>query len=1005
MKIHIFKPMLAVVVSLLFGASTSAFAQGIVSGKVLEGEEPLYGVSVAVEQSGTGGVTDFDGNYTIYLEPGTYRLTASYVGFTPVTRSVTVIEGETVFLDFDMSAGIVTDEIVVLGTRTNSRTTLDSPVPVDVIDLKKLTSTAPQTSVNQLLHYTTPSFQSNTQTISDGTDHIDPASLRGLGPDQVLVLINGKRRHNTSLVNTNGTFGRGNVGTDLNAIPASAIKKIEVLRDGAAAQYGSDAIAGVINVVLRDDVEALNVNVTTGANFTDGIGAFEGELKDYDGEVFNVGANYGIPIGNDGGFLNVTGEFNYRGSTNRMKEFTGSIFSGFNAIERFAAADGLDVNAMNMGGLQSYALIVDYFDDDLITALSLSNTEAEMAAAFDNWQNPFEEGTEEYDEYAFDYTDLELAARGLSRSDFNMRVGQSELRGGQSFANLSIPFGDNAEVYAFGGFGYRRGTSGCFYRLPGQARTLTSIYPNGTVPKINSDIKDQSIGVGVRGMVGSWNSDFSVVSGKNEFLFHMTDTHNATLGTSSPTSFDAGGHDFSQTTGNLDFSRYLDGALGLAGINFAFGGEYRFENFGVTPGSEFSYGRYDLNGNLVNPTTPDSLIVTDAAGVARPSGAQCFAGFLPSNVVDAKRSSAGVYGDVEIDVTDNFLLEGAIRFEDYSDFGSTLNYKGAARFNLLNNLVLRGAVSTGFRAPSLHQIHYSRTSTIFTLVDGVSIPQEVGIFANTSRAANLLGIPELKEETSVNFSAGFTAKVPALNIRLAVDAYQVNIDDRIILTGQFAPGENEELQNIFDQAGATAAAFFANTINTESRGIDVVLSHTGSLGNNSRISTDIAGTYTQTKWDRDDGINASPQLIEAGLVGTYFDQTSRLYLEQAVPRIKVTMGNTLTLGPVDIYLRNTYFGETTEATNEAIFNSDLELLSDAGIDPYNDGKIITDLSLGFDLSENFTVTVGSNNLLDVYPDEVDPRFSSSGRFIYSRRSPQFSYGGRHIFARINFTIK
>jgi len=494
MKVSIVKSLIGVALFLFLGNSTTCFAQGIVSGKVMEGEEALYGVSVAVEQSGTGGVTDFEGNYTIYLDPGTYRLTASYVGFEPVTRSVTVIDGETVFLDFNMLAGVLTEEVVVLGTRTNSRTTLDSPVPIDVIDLKKLNAAAPQTSVNQLLHFTAPSFSSNTQTISDGTDHIDPASLRGLGPDQVLVLVNGKRRHNTSLVNTNGTFGRGNVGTDLNAIPAAAIKKIEVLRDGAAAQYGSDAIAGVINIILRDDVEELNVNVTTGANFTDGIGPFEGTLKDYDGEVFNVGANYGIPIGENGGFLNLTGEFNYRGSTNRMQEFRGSIFNGFNAIERFAAADGFDVNALNMGALQSYALIVDYFDEDLITALSLANTDQEMSAAFDNWQNPHEEGTAEYDNYAFDYTNLELAARGLTRSDFNMRVGQSELRGGQSFANLSIPFSDNAEFYAFGGFGYRRGTSGCFYRLPSQSRTLTSIYPNGTVPKINSNIRDSSFG-------------------------------------------------------------------------------------------------------------------------------------------------------------------------------------------------------------------------------------------------------------------------------------------------------------------------------------------------------------------------------------------------------------------------------------------------------------------------------------------------------------------------------
>ena len=923
-----------------------------ISGNITEDGLPLIGVSVSVDGTTNGTTTDLDGNYSLSVDPGTYNITASYVGYSSLTQSVTVGSGENATLDFNMSSGVLVDEVVVTGTRASNRTNLDSAVPVDVINVSKLAASAPQTNVNQLLHFTTPSFSSNTQTISDGTDHIDPAALRGLGPDQVLVLINGKRRHTTSLVNVNGTFGRGNVGTDLNAIPTAAIDKIEVLRDGAAAQYGSDAIAGVINIHLKDDVNKLNLNVTTGANFSSEIGPFDGEKKSVDGETVNIAANYGLNVGDNGGTLSLTGDIDYRGATSRMQEFTGGIFNNLNGIERLAAADGLDVTTLSLADVQSYATGVSYFDGatqfEIADATSLADISGVLGA---------------------DATDAELAARGQVRSDYNMRVGQSETRGGKLFANLSLPMANGSELYGFGGVGYRRGESGCFYRLPSQNRTTTSIYPNGTVPKINSNISDKSIGGGIRGMIGDWNSDLSIVTGSNSFNYEMTDTHNATIGSSSPTTFNAGGHSFNQTTSNFDLSQYFDGMGGINGMNIAMGAEYRYENYQIGQGSEASFGNYDVNGNLVNSVTEDEDLTMDLLGRPRPAGSQCFAGFLPSNEVNANRSSIGGYFDAEADITDAFLLNAAIRFENYSDFGSTFNYKVSTRYKVNNNLALRAAYSTGFRAPSLHQIHFSRTSTIFSLINGVSIPQEVGIFANTSRAANLLGIPDLKEETSTNISIGFTAKVPSANLRLTVDAYQVNIDDRIILTGQFGP-ENEELQRLFDQAGATAAAFFANAISTNSQGVDIVIAHSLDLGGGKSLRTDLAGTLSKTTWDQDKGINSSKILRDAGFESTYFDQTSRIYLEQAVPRVKFSMGNTLSVGALDIYLRNTYFGETTEATGAAIFDADLNQI-DTSIDPYNSAKILTDLSLGYALNNNLKITVGANNLLDTYPDKAD----------------------------------
>ena len=971
----------------LFLATASIGFSQSVTGIITDGDETLYGVSVSIDGTLKGDVTDFDGRYTIDVEPGTYKIVASYVGYSTMVQTVTVGAGETGTADFNLAGGIMIDEVIVTGTRASNRTNLESAVPVDVINVSKLLAKSPQVSINQILHQMAPSFSSNTQTISDGTDHIDPAALRGLGPDQVLVLVNGKRRHTTSLVNINGTFGRGNVGTDLNSIPASAISRIEILRDGAAAQYGTDAIAGVINIHLRQDVNKLNVNLTTGANFTDGIGAFGGETKDYDGEVVNLGMNYGLPLGEKGGFINFTGEFNYRGNTSRMQEFSGGIFNAYNGIERLAAKEGADISGLSLAQIQQYGSQLDYLSSD---------TKADLAGLTDM------AGLS--DVLNFDVTDEELAARGQERTDYNMLVGQSKIRGGKFFANLEIPVGENAEIYSFAGVSYRNGCSGCFYRLPSQNRTTTSIYADGTVPRINSNITDRSLGTGIRGMIGDWHTDFSTVYGFNEFLYNITETHNATLGASSPTDFDAGGHSFTQSTTNFDLSQYKD-LSSIKGVNVAFGGEYRFENFAITEGSEGSWGNYDVNGNLVNSATPSDLLVTDYFGRARPSGSQCFAGFLPANAVDAKRSSAAMYLDTEWDLSDAVLVGAAARYENYSDFGGTFNYKVTGRVKLTDNVAVRIGANSGFRAPSLHQIHFSRTSTIFSLVNGVSIPQEVGIFANTSRAAKLLGIPDLKEEISQSISAGFTAKIPSANIRLTVDAYRVAIDDRVVLTGQFEPGTDAELQQLFDQAGATKAAFFANAISTVSQGLDVVIAHSVSFGSGKNLRTDLAGTFTNTTWDQDKGINSSELLRSKGLEGTYFDQQARLYLEQAVPRVKFTMGNTLTLDKLTVYLRNTYFGQTTEATNEALFDADLELLSTATIDPYNDPRVITDLSVGYQFSDNLGITVGANNLLDVYPDNADPAFTSSGRFDYSRRSPQFSFGGRHIFGRISFTLE
>ncbi|KJD35193.1 TonB-dependent receptor [Tamlana sedimentorum] len=951
------------ILAFLFLVTVNAINAQEVTGTVKDETGPLPGVSVVVKGTTTGTTTDFDGNYTVTANNGDV-LIFSYVGYD--TQEITVTGPK---LNVSLKSGVALDEVILVGSRNPARTATDTPVPVDVIDISELTSAGPQVNLNQILNFVAPSFTSNTQTISDGTDHIDPASLRGLGPDQVLVLINGKRRHNSSLVNVNGTFGRGSVGTDLNAIPSGAIKRLEVLRDGAAAQYGSDAIAGVINIVLDSSVNELTLNMTTGANFSKNA---NGQTGGVDGETINISANYGIPLGTNGGFINLTGDFDFRDSYNRMKEWEGDVFNLYNTVERFANADGYDI-----------ANLLDDDVDDVIQygnqaglGLSQTATKEELQAIL-----------------SADNTEAELAARGLVRSDFNMRVGQSEVRGGRFFGNLSLPIDDQGtELYSFAGISSRKGNSAGFYRLPNQSRTYTPAYINGFLPEINSTITDQSFAVGIKGKVNDWNVDLSNSWGKNEFLYVIGNTYNASMQNASPFTFDAGGFSFAQNTVNLDINKFHDDILN--GLNVAFGAEYRLEKYEIYAGEEASYGQYTAAGELIKTST--QVAAQDFFGEARPGGSQVFPGFRPTNELSRGRNSVAAYFDLEADFSETFLASFATRYENYSDFGSTINFKLAGRLKASENVNIRAAVNTGFRAPSLHQLNYNSVSTIF--VDGIA--QEVGTFSNDSKVANLLGIPALKEETSRSVSFGVTAKIPDANLSITADAYFVAIDDRVVYTGTFEPqteadgsytdDANEELANLLTQANASGAAFFANAIDTESKGLDIVITHKADIGTNGRLVTDLSGTLSKTK--RVGDIKASNVLENAGLVETYFDESSRIYLEEAVPRTKVNLTNNYTVNKFNLFLRNVYFGPVSEATNTVANQQEFS------------SKIVTDLSFGYQATDALTLTIGANNLFDIYPDRAIEANRSSGRFDWSRRSQQFGIGGRFLFARLSFKL-
>jgi iron complex outermembrane receptor protein len=949
--------------------SQLAIGQITVTGIVSDNfnEESLIGATVTIKGSNVGTSTDIDGSYSLDVSDENATLIFSYTGY---ESQEIALEGRS-NLDVSLSSGVDISEVIIIGSRGQGRTKLTTAVPVDIIDVTELIKTSPQVNLNQILNYVAPSFTSNVQNISDGTDHVDPASLRGLGPDQVLVLINGKRRHTSSLINVNGTFGRGNVGTDLNAIPTAAIARIEILRDGAAAQYGSDAIAGVINIIMKKSTDELSINLTSGANFTKNANNQTGGI---DGATTNLSANYGIALGDKGGFVNFTGDFDFREHYSRMKEWEGNVFNLYNTTERFAAADGYDISLLADDDVSDVIQYAGAAGIDLAGATTKTELQSILSA---------------------DNTTAELAARSLDRTDFNMRVGQSSLRGGRFFANMALPFGDSGtEFYTTAGFGKRAGNSAGFYRLPNQSRTFTPVYGNGFLPEINSNITDQSLSSGIRGTIKDWNVDFSNTYGKNSFAFEISNTSNASMLNGTLTRFDAGGFSFTQNTTNLDLSRNFDV---LSGFNVAFGAEHRFENYSINAGQIESYAQYDVDGNPI--TKPTQTPRTDFFGNARPGGSQVFPGFGPANELSQDRSSIAGYIDLEADITEKFLLGFASRYENYSDFGSTINFKGVARYRATDNITIRAAGNTGFRAPSLHQLNYNSTSTIF---DQDGNPVEVGTFSNDSRVAKLLGIPELKEETSTSVSAGLTMSIPDANLNITIDGYLVNINDRVVYTGQFkGPGTGTELDNLLSQANASAASFFANAIDTKSKGIDIVITHTARFGDMGSLKSNLAGTFSQTKQSGE--IKASTVLEEAGLVGTYFPEDSRVYLEQAVPRTKLSLSNTLSIKKFNVMLRNVFFGSVTEATTNVQLQQNFS------------SKVVTDLSLGYQVSNGLNITIGANNLLDIYPDrasqDLDPNTAddqnnrSGGRFDWSRRAQQFGIGGRFLFARISYTLK
>ncbi len=855
-----------------------ASSQNVLKGKVTDAQnQTLHGVSVIEKGTNNGVFTDNDGNFTISYKDENSIIAFSFVGL--VSQEITV--GKQREVNITLISNNVLGMVEVVGSRRPDRTAVESVVPVDIIEVSRLLTTLGQPDVNQMLQYVAPSFNSNKQSGADGADHIDPATLRGLGPDQTLVLINGKRRHQSSLINIFGSRGRGNTGTDLNAIPISAIDHIEILRDGAAAQYGSDAIAGVINIVLKSNVNEFTGNYTTGVRNSSPPSKYNvlKEDKKYDGMFSQLNGNYGTKIG-DKGFVNVTLDYSKLDHT-------------------FRRADPL------------------------------------------KYEN------------------------GVYRNKF----GDAASENFATYFNSSFSKGENTEIYMFGGYNYRFTDAFAFSRAANEERNVLEIYPNGFDPQIQSVITDKSLSVGMKTLIRGWKVDINNTFGANNFHYYVDHTLNSSLLAKSPTRFDAGGFSLAQNTTVLDISRLFPAVA--KGLNVAFGAEHRIEIYQIVAGEEASYKTYG-----------HPIFSIDGDTIFRPGGSQGFPGFQPGNELKESRSNFGSYMDLELDVTKKFVISAAGRYEQYSDFGNTINGKLASRYKISDNFSLRGSVSSGFRAPSLAQLYFNSTFT--DIVAGQAIDKIIA--KNNSPITRELGIPALKQEVSTNAGLGFTAKLNALT--LTVDAYYVRIKGRIVLTGAFYSDDaiiGDELKNL----NIGAAQFFTNAVNTTSKGADAILAYSVSFSGQQNLKFSVAANFNNMVIDK---IYTNQKL--QGKENTYFGLREQYFLLASAPKSKFNFMVDYSKENFFANLKLTRFGKVKLIN----WNDNGDSIVDPGeLDTYNP-KITADLSVGYNL-KNFSFTIGGVNILNTYPDKQDPGLTESGG-IWD--SVQMGFSGALYFARVGF---
>ncbi|MGO2129457.1 MAG: TonB-dependent receptor plug domain-containing protein [Pseudoalteromonas prydzensis] len=815
------------------------------------------------------------------------------------------------------------EKIAIVGSRVAGRSVEDLPVPVDILSAEALENTG-QTEVGRMLQAIAPSFNFSSSAISDGTDALRPATLRGLGPDQTLVLINGKRRHQASIIHINSSVGRGTAGTDMNAIPAAAIKRIEVLRDGAAAQYGSDAIAGVINIVLKDADEGGKAAVNYG------------QYSEGDGETVTVDFNKGFALGDDG-YLNTTINYRDRAPTNRA---------------------GLH------GSCQFYGCT------ELADGTLLAGDPRELTAPRDT----FRIGDADSQQFAL-----------------TVNTGY-ELAGGELYGFITYSTRDN-ESAAF----FRENANGGGNPV---LQDGDAVIPMGFLPKINTTIDDISYNFGFKKEFDNSSSlDLSYTYGENSIDYTTSDTINGSyanllryeqglsaddIRATIPRQAYAYGMELSLQTINLDFTQDYDD------FSLAMGAELRTDEYRILEGSEYAYRDYDTNNGVnIYDGMSGGIGSENAAG-----GTQGFGGSAPESSVDESRDVISFYLDAETYIIDDVIISGALRYDNYKGFGDTVNFKLAGNWSVTDDVSLRGAVSTGFRAPSMQQLYFNNISTQFVVgPNGNLVAEEVGTFRNDSTLAQSIGIPKLKEEKSQNLSMGIVYNVTD-NINVTLDYYSIDIDDRIVISNRLGKGLADTLDAALVSSGAGAGQFFLNGADTETQGIDFVATwNTEGLGGT--LDFTLAANFTET--DVVDLFTPQGSGLETIPVEDVFSTQEISIIEEWQPQDRVNLSALYRLEDWTVNLSLNRYGEYT--------------VEDGGRQTYG-AEILTDIKVNYFVTDNLSLNIGANNLFDVYPDKntignsragtiVDASgntiVSSTGVFEYSRRSAPFGFNGAYYY--------
>jgi iron complex outermembrane recepter protein len=892
---------------------------GSIRGRVTDAAGgPLARASISAEGSGLRAESDEQGRYEIRdVSAGTYTVRVRILGYVPQSARVTVGQGA-VTQDFTLAEQAVSlsPVDVTVGSRARHTAAEQLAVPVDVFTSEEIAQQGTN-ETSQILQALAPSVNFPRQSVTDANDIVRPFTLRGLSPDHTLVLVNGVRRHQMAVLNTFAYgMGAGSSGVDLNTIPGGAIDRIEVLRDGASAQYGSDAIAGVVNVVMKEGGFTPFLNVETGQYVT----------KDYpdDGGTADVSGGFGFGLGR--GSVAIFGEYLHRDPTNRAWP---DIF--------LADANG----------------VTDVIDTLTGRIIQKRNS--------------------------------------LKQPNYHWGDGLEE--DAMTFGNFRMPLNDGgtSEVYAFGGYSHRTGTGNGFWRYADGNRSWPELYPNGFLPEFRPDVADYSAAAGVRSDVSGWALDLGASYGKNRFDYNLENTNNPSLGPCLDTpcapgadgilgnsddpgipnqlSFFAGRLMRDESGVALNLAKRM--SLGLSSpVNVAVGAAYRREEFEIQAGETASW----INGGH---------LAQDSGGLA-PAGSSVFPGFAPSDASKHSRSNVGAYVDLEGQLSSQVLANVAGRFESYSDFGERFTGKVALRFQPTPRFVLRGAASTGFRAPGLAQSFFSHTTT--NVIGGQFV--EVGNFPVDNRASRIFGAQPLKDETSVNLSGGF-AFTPKDNVTFTVDFFHITINDRILLGATFGDTVSQRILADSGFANIGAVQFFTNGLDTRTRGVDV----TGGV----RLPVD-AGTldlsaavnYTINRITRVDPL---PEILQ----GTATDLTSILDLvttvgiEEERPDWRGTVTAQYYAGRLHTLGRVSYFGGFASAQPSF---TDRETYG---------AKTLVDAEIGYRFS-SVSLSIGARNLFDVYPDRPKAEFNNNDNtFPWAAASP-FGYNGRYLYARAEMSL-